>query len=513
MSSCLAGSTCRSRHSCYPESEGRASQLYIWFKGPPNRCPNRWDPLLSPPHPRVDRVRGRRHHGPSTKTTMAANGADGAKEPAGEEALTAGLAKLSTAPSKTAWADVVDGDSPTAETPKEAADSKEMDASAGPARAEESRLREVRDGAREVEVELNEEIRGNDVLYRGMATFEEMGLTPELLKGVYAAGFEAPSKIQEKAIPLLLHNPPQNLIGQSQSGTGKTAAFSLSILSRVDPKVKATQALVLAPSRELARQIYDVIKELGKFTSVDIALIVRDSYDRDGKIDAQVVVGTPGTVIDVVRKRTLNVQKVRFFCLDEADNMLDQQGLGDQSLSVDGIKQLYMNCTDEAHKFETLVNLYGLLTIGQSIIFVSRRDVADRIAKEMTEQGHKVISLHGGFDAAERDSVMDAFRSGKAKVLITTNVLARGIDILMVNVVINYDMPTDAQGRPDPETYLHRIGRTGRFGRKGISINFVHDRRSREQMRYMEDYFQRPITEVDASSLEHIEEMLKKFMS
>jgi ATP-dependent RNA helicase DDX19/DBP5 len=203
-------------------------------------------------------------------------------------------------------------------------------------KVEESRLREVKDGGREVEVELNEEIRDNDKLYRGLTSFEEMGLTPELLKGVYAAGFEAPSKIQEKAIPLLLHNPPQNLIGQSQSGTGKTAAFSLSILSRVDPKLKGTQALVLAPARELARQIYDVIKELGKFTSIDIALVVKDSTERDAQINAQIVVGTPGTVIDAARRRALNMTKIRFFCLDEADNMLDQQGLGDQSVRIRG---------------------------------------------------------------------------------------------------------------------------------------------------------------------------------
>lgn len=246
-----------------------------------------------------------------------------------------GVSKLATSPSKPSWADIDDTESPVDDVKIDLADS-QAPAKPPVAKAEESRLREVKDGGREVEVELNEDIKDNDKLYRGLTSFEEMGLTPELLKGVYAAGFEAPSKIQEKAIPLLLHDPPQNLIGQSQSGTGKTAAFSLSMLSRVDPKLKTTQALVLAPARELARQIYDVVKELGKFTNIDIALIVKDSYDRDAKIEAQIVVGTPGTVIDAARKRTLNLAKIKFFCLDEADNMLDQQGLGDQSVRIRG---------------------------------------------------------------------------------------------------------------------------------------------------------------------------------
>ena len=132
-----------------------------------------------------------------------------------------------------------------------------------------------------------------------------------------------------------------------------------------------------------------------------------------------------------------------------------------------------MDCHSEAHKFEVLLQIYELLTIGQSIIFTRRRDTADKIARRLTESGHTVFSLHGKLEAEERDSVMDAFRSGKVKVLITTNVIARGIDILQVNLVINYDMPLDGQGKPDAETYLHRIGRTGRFGRTGISINFV----------------------------------------
>jgi len=385
-------------------------------------------------------------------------------------------------------------------------------------------------------------------------SFEEVGLKPELLKGLYDMKFTRPSKIQERALPLLLANPPRNMIGQSQSGTGKTAAFVLTMLSRIDTSIKAPQAICLAPTRELVRQILDVATEMGKFSNITMAAAVKDTYKRGMKMEAQLIVGTPGTTMDLAQRRQLDSRHVRIFVLDEADNMLDQNGLGDQSirtrnmmprdcqvvlfsatfpdlvrsfavrfapnaneislkqeeLSVDGIKQLYMDCNSEEHKYEVLCSLYNLLTISQSIIFCRRKDTADEIARRMTEDGHSVVSLHGSLDSQERDAVMDAFREGHSKVLITTNVVARGIDILQVTLVINYDMPLTKDGKPDAETYLHRIGRTGRFGRTGVSINFVHDQQSWEQMRQMEKIFQRPITKVPTTDWEEVEAILKK---
>jgi len=147
-------------------------------------------------------------------------------------------------------------------------------------------------------------------------------------------GFQRPSKIQEKALPLLLSNPPKNMIGQSQSGTGKTAAFVLAMLSRIDFNSPATQAICLAPARELARQIMDVVREMGKFTPVTTAFAIAESVGRGEKIAAQVVVGTPGTIVSLARRGGLSLKEVKIFVLDEADNMLDQQGLGDQSIRV-----------------------------------------------------------------------------------------------------------------------------------------------------------------------------------
>jgi len=249
--------------------------------------------------------------------------------------------------------------------------------------------------------------------------------------------------------------------------------------------------------------------------------------------------------------------------VDEADNMLDQQGLGDQTLrvknlvprtcqivlfsatfpenvrtfaekfapqaneirlrreelSVEGIKQFYMDCKNEEHKYDILVALYSLLTIGSSIIFCHRRETADRISARMTAEGHQVASLHGAKEGGERDRIIDEFREGLSKVLITTNVIARGIDIPQVNMVVNYDLPlTLRQGPggekyvPDAETYLHRIGRTGRFGRRGASINFVHDKRSWEEMREIEQALQREIVRVPTDNFDIMEEVLKSTM-
>ncbi|KAF7729724.1 RNA helicase required for poly(A+) mRNA export [Apophysomyces ossiformis] len=395
----------------------------------------------------------------------------------------------------------------------------------------------------------------NSPLY-SVKTFEELQLSPELLKGLYAMKFSKPSKIQERALPLLLSNPPRNMIGQSQSGTGKTAAFVLTMLSRLNLGLKLPQAICLAPSRELARQIMEVVHQMAQFTDITTSLVVKDSVKRKQPVQGQIVVGTPGSVQDMIKRRLLPVQGVRILVLDEADNMLDQDGLGDQSvkikmlikqnpqiilfsatfpdhvrrfatrfapdaneislkreeLSVDAIKQFFMDCDNEEHKYEVLCNLYDLLTVSQSIIFCKRRDTADEIARRMTSQGHAVVSLHGKMEPEERDRVMDDFRRGEFKVLITTNVLARGIDILQVSLVINYDMPLDQQGQPDYEAYLHRIGRTGRFGRQGVSINFVHDKKSCEQNMAIEQYFQRPIQRVPTDDWEAVEKQLRKVL-
>ncbi|KAJ8324055.1 hypothetical protein BDV3_002050 [Batrachochytrium dendrobatidis] len=396
----------------------------------------------------------------------------------------------------------------------------------------------------------------SSALYQSVSSFEDLGLHENLLKGIYGMGYQRPSKIQAKALPLLLMNPPKNMIGQSQAGTGKTAAFVLTMLTRVDPSIQAPQAICLAPARELARQILDNAREMGKYTTITTSHAIKDSIKKDEKVTSQIIIGTPGTVADLIKRRALDCRQIKIFVLDEADNMLDQQGLGDQSirvknlmpkgcqlvlfsatfsetvrqfavkfapnansislrqeeLSVDSIKQFYMDCKSEEHKAEVLCAIYGLLTIGQSIIFVRKRSDADMLKNKMISQGHAVSALHGKHEAEDRDKAMDDFREGRSKVLITTNVLARGIDILQVNLVINYDVPLDMNNRPDSETYLHRIGRTGRFGRQGVSINFVHNDKSYEEMKVIEKYLGREIVRVPTDDYMSIEKILKKAM-
>ncbi|KAL8935240.1 MAG: hypothetical protein Q9211_004802 [Gyalolechia sp. 1 TL-2023] len=340
----------------------------------------------------------------------------------------------------------------------------------------------------EVNVKLSDvQADPNNPLY-SIKNFNELGLSDNIIKGIYAMRFVKPSKIQEKALPLLLANPPVNMIGQSQSGTGKTAAFVLNILTRLDlstPEVREQpQAIVLAPSRELARQIMGVVQVMGRYIDgLEVAAAIPAEKENRGKyLQGQIVVGTPGTTMDLIKKRLINASAVKVLVLDEADNMLDQQGLGDQcirvkrmlprnlqivlfsatfpdyvvryaenfapnanqitlkheELTIEGIKQLYLECTSEAAKYENLVRLYGLMTVGSSIIFVKTRATALEVERRMNAENHQCACLTGEYTGKDRDLVIDAFRSGKVKVLITTNVLSRGIDIQSVSLVVNY---------------------------------------------------------------------------
>lgn len=378
----------------------------------------------------------------------------------------------------------------------------------------------------DVEVKLSDLQNDQESPLYSVSTFDQLGLSKEVNDGLLAMNYKKPSKIQEKALPLMLADPPRNMIAQSQSGTGKTGAFVLTLLSRIDlSKPTQPQALVLAPTRELARQIQSVIKSIGQFCKdLIVEAAVPGAVSRETGVKASAVVGTPGTVMDLIGRRQFDVSQLKLLIIDEADNMLDLQGMGEQcmrvrkmlpkniqillfsatfpdklmvyaeryapnanqmklrqqELTVRGISQMYMDCPDERSKYDILCKLYGLMTIGSSVIFVKTRESANEIQRRMEADGHKVSVLHGAYEGMNRDTLLNDFRTGKSKVLITTNLMARGIDVSTVSMVINYDIPMKGMGdrEPDPETYLHRIGRTGRFGRVGVSISFVHDRKS-----------------------------------
>nr|XP_006812019.1 PREDICTED: ATP-dependent RNA helicase DDX19A-like [Saccoglossus kowalevskii] len=319
-------------------------------------------------------------------------------------------------------------------------------------------------------------------------SFEELHLRPELLKGIYGMGFNWPSKIQETALPMLLADPPKNMIAQSQSGTGKTAAFVLAMLSRVDPTLRYPQAVCLAPTYELALQIGEVAEKMGKdIPDLYCRYAVRgERLARGQRISEQIIIGTPGTTLDwAIKYKFFDPSKVRVFVLDEADVMIATQGHQDQSIRIQSNTELF--------------TFY--------FTFLDTRRTVSWLAEQMSKEGHAVAILSGDLTVEQRVAVLNRFREGKEKVLITTNVTARGIDVEQVTLVVNFDVPVDVNGHADCETYLHRIGRTGRFGKSGIAINMVDGPRAMGIMKKIEEHFGRKISRLNADDIDEIEKL------
>lgn len=324
------------------------------------------------------------------------------------------------------------------------------------------------------------------------------------------------------------------MIAQSQSGTGKTAVFSIGSLQALDTTSNETQVLTLSPTRELAEQSQKVILSLGDYMNVQChACIGGKSVAEDiRRLDygVQIVSGTPGRVFDMIRRRHLRTRNIQMLVIDEADEMLNR-GFKEQiydiyrylppqtqvvlvsatmpqevldmtskfmndpirvlvkrdELTLEGIKQFFVAVEREEWKFETLCDLYDTLTITQAVIFCNTKKKVDWLAGRMTEANFTVVAMHGDMEQEERDSVMEEFRAGGARVLLATDVWGRGLDVQQVSLVINYDLPNNR------ELYIHRIGRSGRFGRKGVAINFVKN----EDIGILRDIEQYYSTQID----------------
>ena len=365
-----------------------------------------------------------------------------------------------------------------------------------------------------------------------VASFDDMELNEELLRGIYAYGFEKPSAIQPRGIIPILRG--HECIAQAQSGTGKTATFAIAILQSINMKEELCQALVLAPTRELASQIQKVVVALGDYLQTKVHACVGGTAVREDIRKLQegvhVVVGTPGRVHDMINRGALRLDSIKLFVLDEADEMLSR-GFKDQiydvfkflpeniqvclfsatmpsevldvtnkfmreparilvkrdELTLEGIKQFFIAVEREEWKLDTLCDLYETLTITQAIIYCNTRRKVDWLTEKMTARDFTVSAMHGDMDQRERDLIMREFRSGSSRVLITTDLLARGIDVQQVSLVINYDLPTNR------ENYIHRIGRSGRFGRKGVAINFL----TAGDVRYLRDIEQFYHTQIE----------------
>jgi ATP-dependent RNA helicase len=366
-----------------------------------------------------------------------------------------------------------------------------------------------------------DELKGSDITIKHSGkykvqvfnSFDVMGLKDPLLRGIYGYGFERPSAIQQRAIRPIIDG--RDLIAQSQSGTGKTAVFCIGALQIIDVTHSETQALILSPTRELADQTTRVLTALGDFLNVQChACYGGKSVGEDiRKLDSgvHVVSGTPGRVFDMIRRRNLQTRAMKLLVIDEADEMLNR-GFKEQiydiyrylpalqvvlisatmpqevldmtklfmnepiqvlvqrdELTLEGIKQFFVAIEKEEWKFDTLCDLYDTLIVTQAVIFCNTRRKVDWLAEKMREANFTVAAMHGEMPQQDRDRIMQEFRGGKSRVLIATDVWGRGIDVQQVSLIINYDLPNNR------ELYIHRIGRAGRFGRKGVAINFVRD--------------------------------------
>jgi len=366
--------------------------------------------------------------------------------------------------------------------------------------------------------------------------FDNMGLREELLRGIYSYGFEKPSTIQQKAIVPTISG--RDVIAQAQSGTGKTATFSIGCLQQLDYTLPQCQALILAPTRELASQIQKVVDALGDYLGVQAYACIGGTSVREDinalQSGVHVVVGTPGRVLDLLHRNALNSKHIKIFVLDEADEMLSR-GFKDQiydvfqalpgnvqvglfsatmppealeitekfmnnptrilvqqdEITLEGIRQFYINCEKEAWKFDVLCDLYDTLNIAQAVIFCNTRKKVDWLTDQLRQKDFTVSATHSDLEQDQRHIILNEFRTGSSRILIATDLLARGIDVHGVSLVINYDLPRNF------EKYIHRIGRSGRFGRKGVAINLV-SQDDMQTMREMERYYNTKIDQMPA---------------
>jgi ATP-dependent RNA helicase DeaD len=353
-----------------------------------------------------------------------------------------------------------------------------------------------------------------------MATFKELGLSEPILDALQHLGYDDPTPIQEQAIPSLLGG--RDVIGQAQTGTGKTAAFGLPLLEYVNPDSEDVEALVLTPTRELCIQVTQALRAYGEKRGIDVVAVfggapIRDQMTRLRRGGGQVVVGTVGRVMDLMNRHALVLDSTRFVVLDEADEMLDLGFLEDvetilsrtpsgrqtalfsatmpppirtladkfmydpevikvraATLTIDTVEQFFVEVKSDREKAEALAEVLKVERPDQAIIFARTKIGADRLSRSLGDKGVRVKTLHGDMSQGARDGVMIAFKGGRERLLVATDIAARGLDISGVSHVINYDLPNS------PEVYVHRIGRTGRIGREGTAISLITPKQERD---------------------------------
>lgn len=367
-------------------------------------------------------------------------------------------------------------------------------------------------------------------------SWDELEIDKNILRGIFGYGFESPSPIQQRAIKPIIDG--RDVIAQAQSGTGKTATFTIGALQRVNIAEHSTQVLILSPTRELSTQTSKVISGLGSFMDgLKIQTIFGGSRIEEGssfstKNIPHIICGCPGRVYDMMRRDRISTNNIKLIILDEADEMLSS-GFKEQvynifqylnsdiqvclfsatlpdeiniitekimrnpikiyvkreQLTLEGISQYYVAINDDREKYITLKDIFSFLTLSHTIIYCNSIKRVQDLFEAMCEDGFPVCRIHSNMDKSERDKSFNDFRSGISRVMISSNVTARGIDVQQVSVVINFDLPKCVH------TYLHRIGRSGRWGRKGVGINFI-TRRDVMQIKKIEEHYSTQITEM-----------------
>jgi ATP-dependent RNA helicase DDX19/DBP5 len=404
-------------------------------------------------------------------------------------------------------------------------------------------------------------IKDENELFIKDATWEGLGIRDELMKGCLEMGFMMPSKIQSTTFPLIMKKPYSHLIAQSPNGSGKTGAFSLGVLSRIDENKKAIQAVILAHTRELVNQITDkTLIPMAKYTKITVTSLLATNKEVEA---GQVIVCTPGNFNTLFLQRKIySMDNIQIIVLDEADYMITNENTSNiidkmfnyfikknlpiqvlffsatytednfkvikkyfkraimlemkkEALTLKNVRQLYFKCNKRDEKVEAVEDYLKRSLNMRVIIFVNTRDFTERLSSILRNKGYKVFILMGGnMDPKERDETIKRFNKGDIQILITTNVLARGFDERLVNLVINFDLPVkqeqSGQFVADVETYLHRIGRTGRFGARGVGLTLISSDKELKQLQDIENYYGTKIEEI--KSMDDLLEELKKFL-
>ena len=370
-----------------------------------------------------------------------------------------------------------------------------------------------------------------------LENFDNLGISDNILRGIYSYGFEKPSSIQNKAIPVFLER--KDIIAQAQSGTGKTGAFVIGSLCNIDITQKQTQLLILLPTHELVNQVYDVISEISKYLNIDIIKLIGgtpvSNSIRELDSNPHIVIGSPGRILDMIQRGKFKTNYLKMLVLDEADEILsygfketiyniiitipkssqiclfsatlpneileltekfmnnpEKILVKNEELTLEGIQQYYISVKNNDWKYDIIVDLYDIINISQCIIYINNKSKIIELYERLLQENFPISYISSDRNSEERKEIMNDFKSGKIRILLSSDLLSRGIDIQQLSLVINYDLPKEK------ETYIHRIGRSGRYGRKGYAINLINNREI-EKLSEIETFYNTQINEMPSN--------------